>query len=403
MFPSTYSPPGRGPVQGIKTYRATPVQQVVPEVQPQAIDLLPTGMLKMPPAAGVPQMVQRQMLPLSSPTPAAGGSAVLNGLKSAGTAIKDNPMAAVAAAQGVAGALSFATAKAPKPLAAPKAYQPTIRGAQGLEATSYEQTRQDILTGQHVASAPLSADASTNVVQKLLASREAGKNLNNLATQNNAAYQQDVRRVDSQEKEVYDRNYTQQRGYEENKFNDERRQYEARRLQSQAQVQGAVDTLGGMYQNSQQDKQLVQEGKNRQAEASIKQIHTDLASATSPDEVKLLLDKLGQLDPQGLRTQQAQTRYGKKLAAGGALPTAVGVEFKAAKPGKTGTAAKPRSKSGGAGKSPVSVQSFHEMSKDFSNRLARFNQQATQHFQRSLEAAMRLRSTAIPSSLHARR
>lgn len=386
-----------------------PPTRLAPGAEPEVPDQLPSrpAAVQLPPAAALPTTLQSQL-------PAAGagsagpakpgqvGAAAGSALKSAGTAIKDNPLAAVAVGQGIAGLLSFATAKAPKQLSAPKAYQPPIRGAEGLEATSYQQARQDILTGQEVASAPQSADASTNVVQRLLASREAGKNLNALATQNNQAYQQDVRRVDAQEKEVYERNYVQQRSYEENKYNDDRRLYEARRLQSQAQVQGAVDSLGAMYQSSQQDKQLTLESQNRQAEASIKQIHTDLASATNPDEIKLLLGKLGQLDPQGIRTQQAQVRYGTKLAGGGALPTAVGVEFKPPKAGKA-TAGARVGKRGSSPQSPVSVQTFHEISKDFSNGLARFSQQATQHFQRSLEAAMRLRSAAVPSSLTAPR
>lgn len=407
MFPSTYTPPGRGPLRGMRTMRTIPATPA-PEEQPEAVDQLqpkPVA-LQLPPASALPATLQGQMPAAGSAGPSKlgqFGAQALGGLKSAGKAIADNPMAAVAVGQGVAGLLSYATAKAPKQLAAPKAYAPNIRGAEGMEATSYQQARQDILTGQEVASAPASVDASTNVVQKLLASREAGKNLNNLATQNNAAFQQDVRRVDAQEKEVYDRNYTQQRSYEENKYNEDRRMYEARRLQSQAQMQGAVDTLGAIYQGKQQDKELAKESQNRQAEASIKQIHTDLASATNPDEIKLLLNKLGQLDPQGIRTQQAQARYGAKLAGGGALPTPISVDFKAAKPGKAAAGTR-AGKRAGAPQSPVSVQTFHDMSKDFSNQLARFSQQATQHFQRSLEAAMRLRSTAVPSSLtHARR
>ena len=321
-------------------------------------------------------------------------------LKSVGNTIKNNPMETIAATQGVLGALIYGTAKAPKPLDAPAPYKNNTRGAQGMEATGYEQARQDILTGQETASQATSADASTSVVQRLLAGREAGRALGSLAVQNNGAFQTDQRRVDAEQRQDYDRNYTLQRGFKEGQYNEQKQEHTARRIQGQLMVQAGADSLGAAYQSRQQDKQLALESKNRQGEASIKQLHLDLASAKTEEETELLLGQLEKIDAQGIRTRQARARYGKKAvvskAGGGKIYTG-DLEFKPGRAGKSSASAKGKASSR-VPQSPVSVQTFHDMSKDFGNQIAKFGAQASAHFNRSLETAMRLRSTPFGSS-----
>lgn len=381
-------PPGLS-LRGFRTQRVTPVTEILPGAGvSQASPIASTVQNLLPATTPLPVTTAAPAAPAAS---AAGNllSTVGKGAVTAGKAIVNNPGTALSILQGVGGAISYATAQAPKPLSAPAAYTPPIRPAQGIEASSYAQARQDLLGTQTVASGADTSDVAGGVVQRLLAQRQTNQGLVQLAGSNNQAYQQDAARVNQQEAAAYGINYQNQRQFAENQFNQQNRQYEARRTQTAAQVQGAVDSIAGNYQVKQQQQQTAIEGKNRRAEADITALHTALAGATTPEQKAALLARLKQLDPEGVRYQQAETLYGvpKKLAGGGSIPNGF-VQFKDGKAGKAGAAGKAKK-----AVVPASVTEAHKMSAEFGRHLNRFSSQARAAFDRSLNTAIRLRST----------
>ncbi|WP_216726101.1 hypothetical protein [Hymenobacter siberiensis] len=190
--------------------------------------------------------------PLSGPAPAAdaapapaGAGGVLagllkGGLKSVGGAVARNPLGAVNGLMGVAGALEYATAKAPALPGVPDPYQPTIRPAQGLNAGALEAGRRGIQAAQTQAGLATGADTGTTAATRLLAQQQAGEQQSQLSLKDNEAFQGDQRRVDEQSNAAYDANYKTQRSYKERVFDIGQKSYEARRQQGAAMSQAAL-------------------------------------------------------------------------------------------------------------------------------------------------------------------
>lgn len=329
------------------------------------------------------------------------GSAV----KSVAGTVAKNPMSALNVLQGVGGAISYATAKAPAALSAPAPYTSPIRGAEGMERTSYDQVRSDIRQGQSAASMGNTADVATNAVTQLLAQRQAGQALSTLAGQNNQAYQQDRARVNGEERADYGINYQNQQRFRENKFNNDQRQYEARRTQSAAMVQGAIDSMGAASQQRQQGQQIKQETINRKTEANVTMLHNSLSTA-APEDREALLEQLRLMDKDGTTYAAAKTKYGVKkgmygirLAGGGSLSVPTGVKFNTEKGSSSKSSSKSRTGSRGtAAMVPPSVTLAHKMSEEFGRHISAFSNQARQAFDRSMQTAIRLRSTPMGGS-----
>jgi hypothetical protein len=316
--------------------------------------------------------------------------------KSVGGAIAQNPGTALAVMQGVGGLIQYATAKKPAALKAPDVYAPTIRPAEGMDATSLELARSGLRETQAAAAGGGTSDVGSSAVMRLLAGREAGRGYNELAGTNSRILQADRARETQEGNAAYGRNYDLQRTFRENSYNQQNREYEARRTQSGAQVQAAVDSVGGIIQQKAQGRQLQLETKNRQAEAQITQLHGLLASAGSADQARALLGQLKQLDPSGVSYQSALKLYGARfgitaLGAGGALSfttkTASGSSTRAS---KTGSSKAPAV--------PASVQTFHNMSAQFSSMMDRQHAANKQYFFRALQSAMQLRSVGHAGS-----
>lgn len=157
-----------------------------------------------------------------------------------GQRLANDPLGALNAGLGVAGAIEYATARAPKLPGTPDTYSPLIRPAQGLNATALAGGRAQIQAAQRQASRPVSSDAGTNTVQRLFAQAQAGQQQNELTNRDNEAFQQDQRRVDEQQNQAYQANYTTQRSYKEKVFDLGQRAFEARRQQGAAMSQAAL-------------------------------------------------------------------------------------------------------------------------------------------------------------------
>ena len=160
-----------------------------------------------------------------------------------GTAIKNNPLGALNTGLGVAGALQYATAKAPPMLGKPDTYAPVIRPAQGLNSSSLEAGRRGIQSAQTQAGRAVGADTGTTGVTRLLAQQQAGEQQSMLSLKDNEAFQTDQRRVDEQTNQAYDANFKTQRSFEEKRYDLQQRQFEARRQQSAAMSQAALGYL----------------------------------------------------------------------------------------------------------------------------------------------------------------
>ena len=143
-------------------------------------------------------------------------------------------------ALGVAGAIQYATAKAPKMIAAPDLYAPVIRPAQGLNASSLEAGRRAIDGAQAQAGRATGSDTGTTAAMRLIAQQQAGDQQAGLSLKDNEAFQQDQRRVDDQTNQAYDANYKTQRSFVEKRFDLQQRGFEARRQQGAAMSQAAL-------------------------------------------------------------------------------------------------------------------------------------------------------------------
>jgi len=180
--------------------------------------------------------------------PAAGFMSKLSGLLGAGgkalggaaTAAGKDPLGVVNAGLGIAGAVEYATARAPELPGRPDPYAPTIRPAQGLNAAALAGGRSQIQAAQTQAGRATTSDSGTNATQKLFAQAQAGEQQNQLSLKDNEAFQQDQRRVDEQQNQAYQANYQTQRSYKEKVFDLGQRAYEARRQQGAAMSQAAL-------------------------------------------------------------------------------------------------------------------------------------------------------------------
>lgn len=161
-------------------------------------------------------------------------------LGQAGQAIKNDPLGAVNAGLGIAGAMEYATARAPQLPGKPDYYAPFIRPAQGLNPTSLSSGRAQIQAAQRQNSRSTTSDAGSGVAQRLFAQAQAGQQQNELSLKDNEAFQQDQRRIDEQQNQAYQANYTTQRSYKEKVFDLGQRAYEARRQQGGAMSQAAL-------------------------------------------------------------------------------------------------------------------------------------------------------------------
>lgn len=168
------------------------------------------------------------------------GSGVKNMANKVGNGVKANPLGALNGALGIAGALEFATAKAPKMPGKPDTYAPMIRPAQGLNVTSLEAGRRSIQSAQRAAGMAATVDSGTTAYTRLAAQQQAGEQQAGLSIKDNEAFQQDQKRVDDQSNAAYDADYKTQRSYVEKKYDLEQRQYEARRQQGAAMTQSAL-------------------------------------------------------------------------------------------------------------------------------------------------------------------
>lgn len=168
------------------------------------------------------------------------GSVLMGGARAVGGAVAKDPMGALNLALGVAGAVSYATAKAPKMIAAPDPYAPMIRPAQGLNSASLEAGRRGIQSAQTQAGRATGADTGTTGVTRLLAQQQAGEQQGMLSIKDNEAFQQDQRRVDQETNQAYDRNYQAQRGYQQQVFDLNQKAFDGRRQTSAAMSQAAL-------------------------------------------------------------------------------------------------------------------------------------------------------------------
>ena len=169
-----------------------------------------------------------------------GGSGLAGAAGGVGAAIKKNPLGALNAGLGLAGALEYATAKAPPMLGKPDTYAPTIRPAQGINSSSLEAGRRGIQSAQTQAGRATGADTGTTAVTRLLAQQQAGEQQGILSLKDNEAFQTDQRRVDEQTNQAYDANYKTQRSFEEKRYDLQQRQFEARRQQGAGMSQAAL-------------------------------------------------------------------------------------------------------------------------------------------------------------------
>lgn len=146
---------------------------------------------------------------------------------------------AVNAGLGIAGAISYATAKQPK-LQGPQKYQSMINPAQGMSEASKRFAQTQIAANTANASRGLTSDARLNQQVKLQANQNANQALSNIAIQDAEMMRQDQQRVNDQTNRDYAINFQNNQQFQNQKFDLANQQFQQRRAQSAGMVQNAL-------------------------------------------------------------------------------------------------------------------------------------------------------------------
>ncbi len=141
---------------------------------------------------------------------------------------------------GLAGAISFATAKRPN-LPGPGKFQSLINPATGMSEASKRFAQTQIAANTAAATKPMTSDARLNQQAKLQANYNANQALSNIAVQDAEMMRQDQMRVNQQVNQDSLMNFQNQQAYNQQKFALDNEAFQQRRAQGQQMVQSAIN------------------------------------------------------------------------------------------------------------------------------------------------------------------
>lgn len=163
---------------------------------------------------------------------------------------------------GIAGAISYATAKRPN-LPGPGKFQSLIMPAQGMSEASKRFAQNQIASQSAQLTNPATSDPRLNAQIKLQANYNANQALSNLAVQDAEMMRQDQYRVNQQLNQDALMNFQNEQAYKQQKFALDNDAYQQRRQQGQAMAQSAIN-----YENQRaadmQNKRIAENNANQQ-------------------------------------------------------------------------------------------------------------------------------------------
>lgn len=193
-------------------------------------------------------------------------------------------MRAANAALGIAGAISYATAKRPT-LQGPKKFESNILPVQGMSEASKRYAENLIASNTLAASQPRSSDARFNQSSQLEANRNANEALSKISIQDAEMFNQDRIRANAQQNSDISINFQNDQDYGQRKFDLANEEFAARREAGRNMVQSAVNyemERGADITN----KRVAENAANRQmgalGETSILTANADLRIAGMP-------------------------------------------------------------------------------------------------------------------------